>query len=135
MKLKFTIKTWAYSIVWSIVLFISTFPQLCLSGDIENFDALKTYLLPVGFILALYLWDEMYHVNSINLPAVKLKNIILQTFLFLGVSIIFIVIAIYYKDVKCIFFPLMILSWISISILKLISAGIVDNSSTELIKL
>lgn len=133
--MKFNNKTWVYAVVWSIVLFVSTFPILCLSGDVEKFDALHTYLLPVGFILALYLWDEMYHINSVKLPAIKLQKIMNQTFLFLGLSIILIVTAIYYKDIKVVFFPLMGLSWISISILKLISAGIVDNNSTELIKL
>ena len=133
--MKFSTKTWIYAIVWSIVLFVSTFPALCLSGNIEQFDALHTYLLPVGFILALYLWDEMYHINSVKLPAIKLQKIMHQTFLYLGISIILMVTAIYYKDIKIIFFLLMGLSWISISILKLISAGIVDNSSTELIRL
>lgn len=119
-----------FTIVWSVVLFISTFPTVVLSLNtndlLDNGELAQKVLMPMILVLALYLWEEMYNIyNTTGLTIDKMKEVVIKTFFALAVSIILIGLACYYS---C--FVILLFAWISISYLKYTSLQITDSAIT-----
>ena len=119
-----------FTLIWSLVLFISTFPKVVLDFDVnhlfENGELSKTVLMPMILVLALYLWEEMFNIhNTNNLIVDKMKCTVIKTFGGIAASIICIGLAYYYR---C--FILLALAWFSISYIKYVSLQIMDSSIT-----
>lgn len=119
-----------FTIIWSVVLFISTFPTVVLNLNtndlLDNGELTQKVLMPMILVLALYLWEEMYNIyNTTGLTIDKMKEVVIKTFGALAVSIVLIGLACYYS---C--FVILLFAWISISYLKYTSLQITDSAIT-----
>lgn len=122
-----------YTSIWSVMLFVSTFPKVifdCDTSALYTSDIKSSIFTPIGLVLALYMWEEMYNINTVNISVDKLKRTVWWTFGVLSIVLTLLVIIINIDTCRMLPF---ILSWIFISILKYISISILNNS-TELNK-
>lgn len=123
-----------FTFIWSVILFVSTFPKVvfeCSIEDLYSTDIKQSIITPIVILLALYLWEEMYNIQNVNITNDKLKESFWKTLLILGLVLIFLIITINVGQYR--FIPFVI-CWVLISLLKYISITIA-NTSTELNKI
>lgn len=135
--LKINMRKILYVIIWSIGLFVSTFFSCFANWDFSELftsgtSVVQCAMMPIIVVLALYLWEEAEGLETNNIPMSKMKKQMYWTLVALAVSIICIgMIGMTSQWYQILF---LVLSWLSISSIKLISV-IFSNSAIIIKKL